>query len=264
VKRKAAFCVKNETGEPRLRIALVSYDRQEMRVNATWFTEYSGVGICKGYEYGRTLLRELEQGAQYDLILLDDELRDMDAVEFTAAYSRTALLRKPPLLLLSSRGRRENQETVLQQPGNYCIIKPYRLQALTRQIELLCGMQTRSLAGYCAELYRTWGVHGLENNCAYLTEAVEIALGSPRRLAIRKEILLAVGERHGLSITAVDSAIRRVREELDTLATPAWCSFKQQYGQKEKSLSTGKLIYAMRDSALQYDIRTGPDGDSGA
>jgi hypothetical protein len=92
---------------------------------------------------------------------------------------------------------------------------------------------------------------------------VEIALGSPHRLAIRKEILLVVGERHGLSITAVDSGIRRVREELDTLSAPAWCSFKQQYGAADKGLSTGKLIYAMRDSALQYDIRTGADGDSG-
>jgi DNA-binding response OmpR family regulator len=185
-------------------------------------------------------------------------------VEFTAAYSRTALLRKPPLLLLSSRGRRENQETVLQQPGNYCIIKPYRLQALTKQIELICSMQTRSLAGYCAELYSAWGAQGLENSCEYLTEAVEIALRAPRRLAIRKEILLVVGERHELTITAVDSAIRRMREELDTRAAPAWCDFKRQYGRGEKSLSTGKLIYAKRDSALQYDIRTGADsGTSG-
>lgn len=237
-----------------MRIALASYDIQALRVNTTYFVEYGGFSVCRGYQEGSALLHDLEDGAEFDLILLDDVLKDMDAVDFTTAFYRLQRLHKPILLLMSSRSQMQNQGSVLQPSEKYCIIKPYRLQSLTQQIQMLCGMQRKSLQSYCEQLYLEWGVQGLENNCAYLTQAVGIALASARKLAIRKEILLRVGETNELSITAVDSAIRRILEHLNTQNTQAWCSFKREYEKRGKRMSTGGLIYAIRDAAQQFDI----------
>lgn len=84
-------------------------------------------------------------------------------------------------------------------------------------------------------------------NSSYLTSAVDVAFGNSQKMAIRKEILQAVGEKYGVSVSAVDSGIRRMLDQLETNQTEAWVSFKEENGFAGEKLTTGKLIYAVKN-----------------
>lgn len=84
-------------------------------------------------------------------------------------------------------------------------------------------------------------------NCSYLTSAVDVAFGNSQKMAIRKEILQAVGEKYGISVSAVDSGIRRMLDQLEANNTEAWAAFKEENGFAGEKLTTGKLIYAVKN-----------------
>ena len=71
--------------------------------------------------------------------------------------------------------------------------------------------------------------------------------GSSQKMAIRKEILQAVGQKFGISVSAVDSGIRRMIDQLEASPTEAWAAFKKENGFAGEKLTTGKLIYAVKN-----------------
>lgn len=252
--------VKNGQKGRGLRLAMASFDMRELRVSGNYFTQYGSFSLCRGYQYGRQLLEDLQAGQEYDAILLDDRLRDMDAPEFHRAFSSMDLPRRPILITIDSGVQRKDVAAILQPEENYCIIKPYRLSALAEAIELVCGLQEASLRSFCEELYRAWGLDCTRSGCAYLTDAVGIALDAPGRLAVRKEILLPVSERHSVSVDAVDSGLRRLIREAEGRATPAWRSFRRAHTDETQPLTAQGLLYAIRQAALENNIRDGQEG----
>lgn len=56
-------------------------------------------------------------------------------------------------------------------------------------------------------------------NCGYLTCAVGVVFGNSQKMAIRKEILQAVGQQYNVSVSAVDSGIRRMIDQLEAAPT---------------------------------------------
>ena len=76
-------------------------------------------------------------------------------------------------------------------------------------------------------------------------------LTSSQKLAIRKEILQAVSEQFEASVTAVDSGIRRMVDQLEARPGPAWLAFKADTGLGSGKPTTGKLIYAVRSAVLR-------------
>ena len=84
-------------------------------------------------------------------------------------------------------------------------------------------------------------------NCGYLTCAVGVVFGNSQKMAIRKEILQAVGQQYNVSVSAVDSGIRRMIDQLEAAPTEAWNTFKQENGFSDGKLTTGKLIYAVKN-----------------
>lgn len=84
-------------------------------------------------------------------------------------------------------------------------------------------------------------------NCGYLTCAVGVVFGNSQKMAIRKEILQAVGQQYNVSVSAVDSGIRRMIDQLEAAPNEAWSTFKQENGFAGDKLTTGKLIYAVKN-----------------
>lgn len=229
---------------------MASYDARELRVNQNYLVEYGGFSLCETYQYGRQLLADLEAGAGYDLLWLDEELRDMDVKTFTAAFYSMDVPCKP-MLLVSASGRPGKNPAPSLHPGpNYCIIKPYELREVSRELRVLCSMQEQNVQDFCEGLYEEWDLLRTGRDRDYLTEAVGIALRSAQKLFIRKEILLPIAERHAVSVDAVDSGIRRVLKELEQQGRPAWRSFKEQFGPPGRKLKPGDFIYAIRAAAL--------------
>ena len=88
-------------------------------------------------------------------------------------------------------------------------------------------------------------------NKRYLTGALRVMMGSDHRLAIRKEILGPVAEEYGLTVAAVDSALRRLLETLDETGTQTWRDFRKEYGLERRKVTIGRLLYALESKLSQ-------------
>ena len=234
-----------------MRIAMASYDIRELRVHLKYFAGQDGFALCQSYQSGSELLRALEAGAAFDVILLGRQLADMNAAEFISRFRRRSFLCAPLVVLLAGRDQAENPGTGLHPSENYCIMSPYSLRSLSQGLQMLYALTAGQTSLLCGRVYARWGAQPEDINCCYLTEAVKIALQSERKLAIRKEILQQVGERHSVSISAVDSGIRRMIDGLDEENAPAWQAFKAANGLTDRKPTTGRLIYAVKADLLR-------------
>lgn len=109
------------------------------------------------------------------------------------------------------------------------------------------GRQNRQMERRCQELYEGWGIRQPDMNSRYLSSAVGVVYGTIQKLAIRKEILQAVGEQYEVSVSAVDSGIRRMVDQLEARPTAKWLAFKNESGFADEKPTTGKLIYAVKN-----------------
>ena len=230
----------NEAGAKVLRIALASYDPRELRVQKNYLQEQTLALECSCYRSGRRLLEQIRCRRPIDVVVLNSELEDMNDLEFIRQLRR--LDRKPLLMLLDSSG--PTDLLLAQEPG---WIRRTELQDLVRDLYRLPGQAGQDLERRCRQLYAEWGIPPLDINCSYLNCAVGLVCGTPRKMAIRKEILQAVSQQYDTTVTAVDSSIRRMIEQLEARPTRAWECFKKDSGLAGEKPTTGKLIYAVKN-----------------
>lgn len=109
------------------------------------------------------------------------------------------------------------------------------------------GQQWQRTEQQCQQLYHSWGIRIPDINCSYLTSAVGVVYGTSQKLAIRKEILQAVSEQYDVSVSAVDSGIRRMIDQLEAKPSAKWLRFKDESGFADEKPTTGKLIYTVKN-----------------
>ena len=211
-----------------LRIALVSYDVQELRVWHNYLVEQSPEILCSEYRSG------------------EEELEDMDSMEFLTRMSK---LRTKPLLLLQDRRYRPEAAVSAARPDGACyLIQQSSLRDMVQTLLVSRGLPTESPAQFCRRMLAEWGVSPAESAAKYLVDAVAVPEVDEdgRPLALRKQILQAVAERHEMSVAAVDSALRRFVEVRELQHSPAWEKFKKNNGLDKQKLTAGKVIMTLR------------------
>ena len=138
--------------------------------------------------------------------------------------------------------------------GCYCV-EGTELKRLLWQLYRMPGRQNRQLEQRCSQLYAAWGIPQGDVNAGYLSCAVGIACSTSQKLAIRKEILQTVSEQYGVSVSAVDSGIRRMIDQLEAKPAEGWTQFKAESGFEAEKPTTGKLIYAIKRYLIQQKSR---------
>ena len=187
----------NEGAAGRARIALASYDRKELRVQKNYLQEGEPALDCVCHPSGQVLLEQLQQGTRYDLIVLCSQMVDMSGEEFARRLRR--LSNRPPLILIRESGG--NSLALQLGADDKCrCMERLELKSLLGEICRMPGQKGQQLEQRCRQLYESWGAEPEDINCAYLTDAVAVVLGTSQKLAIRKEILQAVGEKHNASV----------------------------------------------------------------
>ena len=121
------------------------------------------------------------------------------------------------------------------------------LKNLLWELYRLPGRQSQRMERKCQELYEGWGIQLPDVNCNYLSCAVGVVYGTSQKLAIRKEILQAVSEQYDVSVSAVDSGIRRMIDQLEAKPSAKWLRFKDESGFADEKPTTGKLIYTVKN-----------------
>lgn len=93
----------NERTADVLQVALASYDRKELRVQKNYLEEQNPVLACTCFLNGHKLLQELQQGHNFDIVVLCSQMEDMSSIEFMMELRK---LEHKPLLMLFDEGRR--------------------------------------------------------------------------------------------------------------------------------------------------------------
>ena len=244
----------NSERTAQLQVALASYDLKELRVQKRYLQEQGTAIACICFCSGEKLLAQLRQGVHYDAVVLCSELVDMSAEQFALQLYQ---LKERPLLLVESHGRSSDTAPQKLRDGCYCV-EGAELKKLLWQLYRMPGQRNRQLEQQCSRLYAAWGVPQGDVNAGYLFCAVSIVCSTRQKLAIRKEILQAVSEQFETSVTAVESGIRRMVDQLEEKQSPAWLAFKAETRLGSGKPTTGKLIYAVRDVVQRQNPKTVP------
>lgn len=194
----------NERTADVLQVALASYDRKELRVQKNYLEEQNPVLACTCFLNGHKLLQELQQGHNFDIVVLCSQMEDMSSIEFMMELRK---LEHKPLLMLFDEGRRKNSSALrMEDSGSCCCVERMELKNLLRELYRMPGQQWQRTEQQCQQLYHSWGIRIPDINCSYLTSAVGVVYGTSQKLAIRKEILQTVSEQYGVSVSAVEDA----------------------------------------------------------
>lgn len=86
----------NERTADVLQVALASYDRKELRVQKNYLEEQNPVLACTCFLNGHKLLQELQQGHNFDIVVLCSQMEDMSSSASScttagASASRTSI-----------------------------------------------------------------------------------------------------------------------------------------------------------------------------
>ena len=228
-----------------LQIALGSYDRKKLRVEKNYLQEQSPALECTCFQSGGRLLEQLRQGRQFDVVILCSQLEDMSGLEF---LMNIRSMDPKPNVVLFDEGRRQNTSAICLESGDgFCYVGHAELKNLLWELYRLPGRQSQRMERKCQELYEGWGIQLPDVNCSYLSCAVGVVYGTSQKLAIRKEILQAVSEQYDVSVSAVDSGIRRMIDQLEAKPSVKWLRFKDESGFADEKPTTGKLIYTVKN-----------------
>ena len=228
-----------------LKIALASYDRKELRVQKRYLEEEGASITCTCFLSGARLFQRLQQDHSFDVAILCSEMEDMTGLEFM--MNIRSLEQRPVLLLFNEERRNNDSALCMETEDGVFYVGQADLKSLLRELYRMPGQQGQKLERQCRELYESWGLQQPDVNCSYLTCAVSVVFGNSQKMAIRKEILQTVGQQYNVSVSAVDSGIRRMIDQLEADPNEAWSTFKEENGFAEDKLTTGKLIYAVKN-----------------
>ena len=263
-----AFAVSEKSDRYILRVAAASYDGQFLRVCRGYFASQEDLFLFDAYTTGQQVMQALQSGPPYHALILDTALSDMDADQLYRQVMELPLAHRPQILLITPRSL-DSQQAAL--PDSQCLQLLARAGVQAPDLPMLRNllldaaperMQQSSISS--ASLIRMFTERGVEpstSGCEYLLETVSLLLKSREKLAIRKDILQQVSERHSVSVKAVDSGIRRVISALDKKDLPSWRAFKERQPPRRGKFTAGTLLYAIKTDLLLQSAEPSPEGD---
>ena len=77
-----------------------------------------------------------------DLIVLDNMLPKMTGPEVAAALKKDEVMRATPILMLSAKAQRQDEEAALQSGADAYVVKPFQLDEFLAQVRALLGRGT--------------------------------------------------------------------------------------------------------------------------
>ena len=227
-------------------LALCSVDHTLMRATAACLEECDPEIHSVVFRRGETLLQEMQRApGRYQCVLLDDMMRDMDVLEFMLRMQALSLEDPPYVLYVTTPAAFFRVLQLLPGGGSRFIFLPgpLRPELLADRLRTFCGrkaarLQTDPVQQLLKELHLT----GKENQ--YLRIALPLRLKSGEELALRKGLLQATADHYGVSLAAVDSALRRGIKTLEEENTPEYQRFKQSCGLAGKRPTVASFLDA--------------------
>lgn len=129
---------------PQLRILAVDDMEINLRLLKTWLQE-SAVSLDLCFS-GKDAVQQCQEN-EYDLILMDVQMPEMDGLEATQKIRMTKLNQGTPIIAVTAHAFREEQERLLNSGMDDYLPKPLDLTSLINMIRLWCSVPDNRLEG---------------------------------------------------------------------------------------------------------------------
>ena len=227
-------------------LALCSVDHTLMQATAACLQECDPMIHSVIFRRGAALLAEISQAPErYQYILMDDMLRDMDVLEFMLQLQALGLKAVPCVLYVTTPTAFSRVLHLLPGDGRNLVFLPGPLRPtiLASRLRTFCSVDAcRKKSDGVQQLLQT--LHLTGKDAQYLRSALLLRLKSGEELALRKGLLQATADQYGVSLAAVDSALRRGIKNLEEENTAEYQRFKKQYGLGDKRPTVASFLDA--------------------
>ena len=211
------------------KIVLADASEEFRQMLADMIQEEPDLTVCAQTGSGEELL-DLVQVHKPDVIVMDLMLAGMDGLEVLEELGDN----RPRVLVLSSFNNPALAGQVSQKGGDYCMLKPCRIQSVIGRARELAGGKTgtqiqeetssRDLERQVTAIIHEIGVPAHIKGYQYLREAITLAVGDMEVInAVTKVLYPAVAKKFGTTASRVERAIRHAievawdRGDLETL-----------------------------------------------
>ena len=226
-------------------VALAADDVRITRVLGGYLLDRKTVARCDVFRRGRDLLRALERGAAYPVLILDEQLFDRTAEEFVRELAGLDLARCPGVFVLARTRYLELSERLRPYEFVRCMGRVSDPAQLCRAVSSWYDSAQAQLAARCEQLYGSWGVQERRRDCAYLTDAVRVVLAAGGAHLLRKQVFAEAGQRRGVGLSAVESGIQRMICVLAAEPAEEYLHFLARHGLHPQRVTPIRLVNAL-------------------
>lgn len=226
-------------------VALAADDERITRVLGGYLLDRKAVARCEVFRRGRDLLYALSCGADYPILILDEQLFDQTAEEFVQQLVQQGLPQLPGVFILARGRYLELSERLRCYDFVRCLGRINDPARLYHALSVWYDSAAARLADRCEPLYRSWGVQERRRDCAYLTDAVRVVLTSGEAHLLRKQVFADAGLRRGVELSAVESGIQRMIHVLAAEPTQEYQNFLARYGLQPQRVTPIRLVNAL-------------------
>ena len=213
-------------------LALCSADQTLMRATAACLQACDPQIHSVVFRRGQTLLQEMRRAPRrYQYVLLDDIMRDMDVLEFMLQLQEMNLEKPPYVLYAATPDAFYRILQLLPGDGSRFIFLPgpLRPELLAERMRTFCSKDILQQQADQVRLFLQ-KMHLTGKEAQYLSVALPLRMKSSEELALRKGLLQATADHYGVSLAAVDSALRRGIKTMEEENRPEYRQFKRRYG----------------------------------
>ena len=200
--------------EGAIRVYLLGPDPQQIQVMQQYMEQQEDL-VCAGAGIdGGTLLHRLQNGANFDVLICDAMLRDMDAAELLERMGRLGLPKLPRILVMLGRANRVIQNHLLSLGADLCLSLPCSMETMFRRARVLCGSGELDPNLRLRRMLSGLGLVPDDSGYRYLTKALEIMAFAQQPCAIVKDVYAEVARVEHVSPLGVESGIRRLMGQM--------------------------------------------------
>lgn len=217
---------------PALDLYLAENNLQQLALLADYFSLRPEFAVRGTFTEGSVLLSALRE-RPVDLVITSLELRgDMDARELLVAMGKAQLAHPPRVIVVFDAELPTLQTRCLQAGADYYLVKPYTLQRLASRALDVCesfgaGDQD-PLDGWLTRV----GLRPGDSFYACFRCCLEAAMACGPDFALLKEVYIPASQAGSVSVSAVDTSMRRALKILEARNTALYRQLADNFGRE--------------------------------
>ena len=217
---------------PALDLYLAENNLQQLGLLADYFSMRPEFAVRGTFTEGSVLLSALRE-RPVDLVITSLELRgDMDARELLVAMGQAELLCPPRVIVVFDAELPALQARCLQAGADYYLVKPYTLQRLASRALDVC----ESFAADGQDPLDVWlirmGLRPGDRFSSCFRCCLQAAMACGPDFALLKEVYIPAAQAGSVSVSAVDTSMRRALKILETRNTPLYRQMAEHFGRE--------------------------------